>query len=157
MTAEGMTAAGQALDTPHTVLTHHHLRPGDIDTLGHLNHARAVELFELGRFDWVKSHSIDVDVRCLPVVTRVDIRYQREVFLSEVVIRTRLNGTMHFSIEFEQTLHLPQHDDACAVAGNIWVSFIERTSRHPIRVRQLEFLAGLLNAAAVPQEAHLAT
>ncbi|HEY6926879.1 MAG TPA: thioesterase family protein [Steroidobacteraceae bacterium] len=144
-----MTASQQAFNNHLSVETLHHLRPGDIDALGHLNHARAVELFELGRFDWVKRRSIDIDPSCVPVVTRVDIRYQREIFLSEVVIRTCLKGLMHFSVEFLQTLHLRQNDASCAVVGNIWLSFIERTTRHPIRVRRLDFLAGLIDTTAL--------
>jgi acyl-CoA thioesterase FadM len=144
-----MSASQQDFNTHPSIETLHHLRPGDIDAFGHLNHARAVELFELGRFAWVKHHSIDIDPSCIPVVTRVDIRYQREIFLSEVVIRTCLKGVMHFSVEFLQTLHLRQNDVAGAVVGNIWLSFIGRTTRQPIRIRRLDFLAGFTNATAL--------
>jgi len=116
--------------------THHHVRPGDIDALGHLNHGRAIELFELGRYDWMTRHALVLDSACLPVVTRVDVNYHREVYLSEVSIGTRLRTIRHYGLEFEQTIGT-QDSDRAAVIGSVWISIIDRENRRPVRLRSL--------------------
>lgn len=122
----------------------HHLRPGDIDAWGHLNHARAIELFELGRYDWAYARrgadsSADA-YGCLPVVIRIDVQYRREVFLSDVLVSTELAGTKHYSAEFVQTIAAPAQPEHAAIVGRVWLSFLDPATRRPMRVQNLELL-----------------
>lgn len=122
------------------LLTHHHIRPSDLDSLGHLNHAQAIELFELGRYDWMMHHSANIAGYWLPVVTRVDACYRREVFLAEVAVATELKEVRHYSVEFVQNILIPGLEQA-AVTASVWISFIDRTSRRPLRVQRTGFFS----------------
>jgi len=71
-----------------------------------------------------------------PMVTRVDVNYHREVYLSEVSIGTRLRTIRHYGLEFEQTIGT-QDSDRAAVIGSVWISIIDRENRRPVRLRSL--------------------
>lgn len=122
-------------------LTRQHIRPSDIDIWGHLNHSKAIELFELGRYDWISKNQISLDQEWAPVVTRIDVVYRREVFLSEIVIKTELTQKKHFTAEFRQAILIPGMDEAPAVTGRMWLSFLNKASRRLMRVRGLDIPA----------------
>ncbi|WP_411888291.1 acyl-CoA thioesterase [Hydrocarboniphaga effusa] len=126
---------------PRRVTKLHHVRPCDIDAWGHLNHAKAIELFELGRHDWVRARqSAERGYGCLPVVVRIDVSYRREVFLSEVLVTTELTQTKYYTAEFTQAISLPHEADSPAIAGRISISFLDTTTRRPMRVQGVELL-----------------
>ena len=127
-------------------LTHHQIRPSDLDSPGHLSHIKAIELFEQGRHDWSMRHSIKNTGNWLPVVTRADVRYQHEIFLTEIIIATELKDIRYYSIEFAQHILIPGLDQA-AVKANIWISFIDQVSRHPLRVQCTNFLNPVTQAS----------
>lgn len=135
-------------DTPPAAQTQtrHHVRPGDIDAWGHLNHAKAIELLELGRYDWITARGGRGAYGCLPVVIRLDVSYRREIFLSDVLITTELKATKHYSAEFLQTI-VPADDGVdAAIVGRIWLSFLAADTRRPLRINALP----LLRDAMVP-------
>ena len=106
---------------------------------GHVNHSKSIELFELGRFDWLAKNELPLDERWTPVVTRIDVAYRREVFLSEVTIKTELALMKLYTAEFQQAIVIPGFAEA-AVTGRICMSFLNRESRRPMRLRDLELL-----------------
>ena len=120
------------------VFTRHQLRPSDIDIWGHLNHSKAVELFELGRFAWVSRNRFPLDREWVPVVTRIDVVYRREVFISEIVIKTEMVEAKHYSAGFEQAILASDTDSDPAVAGRVWLSFLNKATRRPTRLRDLD-------------------
>lgn len=119
-------------------LTPHQLRPSDIDVWGHLNHSKAVELFELGRFAWISKIGLPLDGEWVPVVTRIDVVYRREVFISEVVIRTEMAERKHYTAGFHQAILVPGVEDGPAVTGRVWLSFLSKVNRRPMRLRDLD-------------------
>lgn len=125
----------------HATQIQHHIRPSDIDVFGHVNHSKSVELLELGRFDWLSKNKLPLDERWIPVVTRIDVDYRREVFLCEVTIKTELAVLKQYTAEFQQAIHIPGFDEP-AVTGCICVSFLGRESRRPVRLRDIDVLAG---------------
>ena len=66
-----------------------------LDSFGHLNHARYLELFEQARWDIITERGFGIDVirrtRTGPVILEVTIKYMRELGPREpVVIRSEL-------------------------------------------------------------------
>jgi len=124
----------------HATEIRHHIRPSDVDIFGHVNHSKSIELLELGRFDWLTQNKLPLDDRWTPVVTRVDVAYRREVFLSEVTITTDLALTKQYTAEFQQAIFTPGSTEP-AVTGRIHVNFLNRESRRPMRLRDVETLS----------------
>jgi acyl-CoA thioesterase FadM len=122
----------------NVALTAHRLRPSDIDIWGHLNHSKAVELFELGRFDWVLRMRFPLDREWVPVVTRIDVVYRREVLISEVVIKTEMVERKHYTAGFHQEILVAGADAGPAVTGRVWLSFLNKANRRPMRLRELD-------------------
>ena len=118
----------------------HHVRPSDIDMFGHVNHAKPIDYFELGRFDWLVQNQFPLDERWTPVVTRIEVNYRRELFLSEVRVQTVLGELKQYSAEFQQSVHVPGVEGP-AVTGSVRVSFIGKETRRPMRLRDVEALA----------------
>ena len=71
------------------------------------------------------------------MVTRIDVSYRREVFLCEVTIKTELATLKQYTAEFRQSLFIAGVDEP-AVTGCIHVSFLNRESRRPMRLRDLD-------------------
>ncbi len=123
----------------HATQLQHQIRPSDIDGFGHVNHAKSIELLELGRFDWLSQNRLPLDPRWTPVVTRIDVAYRREMHLSEVTIRTDLAELKQYTAQFQQAIHLAGVDGP-AVSACISVSFLDSESRRPVRLRDIESL-----------------
>ena len=118
----------------------HHVRPSDLDMFGHVNHAKPIDYFELGRFDWLVQNQFPLDERWTPVVTRIEVNYRRELFLSEVRVQTVLAELKQYTAEFQQSVHVPGVEGP-AVTGSVRVSFIGKETRRPMRLRDVEALA----------------
>jgi thioesterase III len=61
-----------------------------LDSFGHLNHARYLELFEQARWDLITERGFGIDVirktGTGPVILEVTVRFQRELAAREVVV-----------------------------------------------------------------------
>lgn len=118
----------------------HHVRPSDLDMFGHVNHAKPIDYFELGRFDWLTQNRFPLDERWKPVVARIEVHYRRELFLTQIRVQTVLAELKQYTAEFQQSVFVPGHD-APAVTGSVRVSFISKETKRPMRLRDVEALA----------------
>lgn len=114
----------------------HAVRPSDLDRLGHVNNARALEFLELGRLEWAEERFFIAHDAIAPVLSRYEVNYEREIFLGRVEVRTRLEECRMFSILFSQEIWKPGEERRRAVVATAEVCFIHLGTRRPVRVRQ---------------------
>lgn len=114
----------------------HGVRPRDFDRYGHVNNAVAMELFELGRQAWADQQQICLPDHAVPVLTRAEVDYLREITTQQVTIVTSLHSSSYFKLEFAQTINIPsQEENIPAVSGRIHVSIIDSETRKPMRLK----------------------
>ncbi len=118
----------------------HHVRPSDLDMFGHVNHAKPIDYFELGRFDWLTQNRFPLDERWTPVVARIEVNYRRELFLTPIRVQTVLAELKQYTAEFQQSVFTPDVEGP-AVTGSVRVSFISKATGRPMRLRDVEALA----------------
>lgn len=125
------------------VSTSINVRPGDLDIAGHVNNARALEYFEHGRWTWLAHHGLERYSHVVPVVTRVEVDYRRELFWGEITIHTALveDAEAIYKAVFNQSIEA--EPGQAAVNARVEVAFIDRDSRQLCMVE--EFLSGALN------------
>lgn len=113
------------------------VRPNDLDSLGHVNHAAALEYLEAGRWAWMDRNGLRVGTGVVPVVTRVEVDYRREVRLQDVVVRTALEvpadggldeDAVTYRAAFRQTV-LVDGERQVAVEATVRVAFLDAASR----------------------------
>lgn len=112
-----------------------HIRPGDLDSLGHVNNAVALELFEFGRLMWTQSNQIVLKDHLLPLVSRIQIAYNRELFAEPVEIITELENDQFFELQFRQQVKT-LHSDVPNLQGTVYVTLIDRETRRPQRLKR---------------------
>jgi acyl-CoA thioester hydrolase len=92
------------------------VRPNDLDALGHVNNAVAVEYLEAGRWDWLARQNLVHSGRIVAVVARIEIDYRAEIPRGEIEVHTLLDlptaeefdeDNLTFRARFRQRLHLP--------------------------------------------------
>ena len=66
------------------------VRPGDLDSVGHVNNARALEYLEHGRWDWLRKNGFSRNDKIIPVVVRMEVDYGAEIPWTEVGVETHL-------------------------------------------------------------------
>jgi acyl-CoA thioester hydrolase len=127
------------------------VRPNDLDALGHVNNAVALEYLEAGRWDWLDRQGFAYDGRMIAVVARIEIDYRAEIPRGRVEIRTLLSSptaaefdedSLTFRARFRQRIHLPEAERP-AVDALVTVAFLDATQRCLVSLQ--DFLA-----AAVP-------
>ena len=109
------------------------VRPNDLDSSGHVNHATVLEYLEAGRWSWLEHHNLARGQRIIPVVARVEINYRREILLGEVRVITKLEEVekpRHYQIVFEQSVEIFK-DGAATIAteARVKVAFIDSMER----------------------------
>ena len=127
------------------------VRPNDLDSLGHVNNATVLEYLEAGRWAWMERHSLRRDSRILPVTSRIEVDYRREILPQEVLVRTALETSeledseddMSYRVYFRQHILL-QGSEQVAVEARIQVAFIDSAER------TLRTLQDYLAAARTP-------
>ena len=82
------------------------IRPTQVDTFGHMNHAAYLEVFEWARWEWASAQGMDIErmaaeERIGPAVLHVDLTFLKELRMHERVdVRTwvqdlqRVKGVM---------------------------------------------------------------
>jgi len=109
-----------------------HVRPNDLDSLGHVNNAVVLEYLEAGRWAWMDRHQIRRVGGVVPVVSRVEVDYRRELAGSTVQVRTALvepdgdPDDVSYRACFTQQILV---DGSLAVEAVIYVAFIDARSR----------------------------
>ena len=66
------------------------VRPGDLDRLGHVNNARALEYLEHARWDWSRANGLALTCAIAVVVMRAEVDYLAPVGLETLEIDTEL-------------------------------------------------------------------
>ncbi|MFJ9950294.1 acyl-CoA thioesterase [Kitasatospora sp. NPDC091207] len=113
------------------------VRPNDLDALGHVNNAVALEYLEAGRWDWLGRQGFVHGDRLIAVVARTEIDYLAEIPRGRVEVRTVLASPSEeewdeegitFRARFRQRIHLPEADRP-AVDALVTVAFLDARQR----------------------------
>ncbi|MFE2721751.1 acyl-CoA thioesterase [Kitasatospora sp. NPDC059327] len=113
------------------------VRPNDLDALGHVNNAVALEYLEAGRWDWLGGQGLVHGDRLIAVVARTEIDYLAEIPRGRVEVRTALASPSEeewdeegitFRARFRQRIHLPEADRP-AVDALVTVAFLDARER----------------------------
>jgi len=112
------------------------VRPNDLDSLGHVNNATVLEYLEAGRWAWMEQHGVRHRTHILPVVSRVEVDYRREIEPQEVRVRTMLDGPAPEDLEDNLTYRVcfrqrvfTEGGHQMAVEAAVHVAFIDEQSR----------------------------
>lgn len=106
-----------------------HVRPGDLDSLGHVNNARALEYLEQGRWDWLRHNGLALKCAILPVVVRVEADYQGQLLWGEVEVETALHEDSGETFRATFTQSVRQAGSArIAVRATVRLAFIDAAS-----------------------------
>lgn len=68
------------------------VRPGDVDALGHVNHATVLEYFENARLDWLTTNGLALSPTCVVVVARAVIDYRQPIACRRVEVDTSIES-----------------------------------------------------------------
>jgi len=123
------------------------VRPNDLDVLGHVNNAVALEYLEAGRWDWLGRQGLVHGDRVIAVVARVEVDYRAEIPRGSVEVRTSLESPTEEEFEpdgvsfralFRQRIHLPDAERP-AVDALVTVAFLDAAQRRLVSLQ--DFLA----------------
>lgn len=114
------------------------VRPTDLDIVGHVNNATVLEYFEAGRWDWMDQRGLRRGTDVLPVVSRIEVDYRRELRLHDLEVRTALEPqegddfedeeAEHYRVYFRQKILIDSGRQVAAEA-RVQVAFIDVSSR----------------------------
>ena len=128
------------------------VRPNDLDSLGHVNNAVVLEYFEAGRWGWMAAHGLRHATAVVPVVSRIEVDYRREILPQAVQVKTLLERDdapsddgedLQYRIHFRQQL-LIDGGAKVAAEARVQVAFIDAQER------SLRTLQDFLSVAATP-------
>lgn len=110
------------------------VRPNDLDSLGHVNNATVLEYLEAGRWAWLDRHLLRRGQQILPVVSRIEIDYHREILPVEIAVTTELEQPEDkftcYKVFFNQSVETGQENKLIVAAkARIKVAFIDRVER----------------------------
>jgi len=114
------------------------VRPNDLDVLGHVNNATALEYLEAGRHAWLRATRQQVNDTIVPVVSRIDVQYRAEVRTQRVRVRTALDEASRKALadgptyrsSFRQSIWAERDGrPGLAVEARVDVAFIDREAR----------------------------
>jgi acyl-CoA thioester hydrolase len=113
------------------------VRPNDLDILGHVNNAVAIEYLEAGRWDWLGRHGLVQGDRLIAVVARCEADYLAEIPRGRVEVRTVLESPtaeefdedgLTYRARFRQRIYLPEMERP-AVDALVTVAFLDSAQR----------------------------
>jgi acyl-CoA thioester hydrolase len=81
------------------------VRPNDLDSLGHVNNATALEYLEAGRWAWLQHNGLRQGADVIGLTMRVEVDYRKEIAPQEVVVWTHLESPGPEELEEEEALH----------------------------------------------------
>lgn len=80
-----------------------HVRPNDLDSLGHVNNASVLEYLEAGRWNWLAENGISSGNGVTAVVARAEIDYRAELTFGPITVSTVLASPTAQELEDGQT------------------------------------------------------
>jgi acyl-CoA thioesterase FadM len=114
------------------------VRPNDLDSLGHVNNATALEYLEAGRWAWMELNGLRKAKDIIAVTMRVEVDYRKEIAFQELVVRTLLEeplaedleeeGALHYRVRFHQQI-LVDSGRIVAVEAKVQTAFINAVDR----------------------------
>lgn len=114
------------------------VRPNDLDSLGHVNNATALEYLEAGRWAWMERNSLRKAADVIAVTVRVEVDYRKEIAVQDVVVRTRLEEPLAEELEDEEAVHyraqfhqqiLVDSGRTVAVEAHVQAAFVSAADR----------------------------
>ncbi|WP_233595365.1 MULTISPECIES: thioesterase family protein [Corallococcus] len=121
------------------------VRPNDLDSLGHVNNATALEYLEAGRWAWLAHHGLSRGGTVVAVVSRVEVDYRREIPPGDVVVRTVLESPagddldedgLNYRASFRQRVYLGEGSASLAVEAVVNVAFLDAATRSLASLQQ---------------------
>jgi acyl-CoA thioester hydrolase len=114
------------------------VRPNDLDSLGHVNNATALEYLEAGRWAWLEHNGLRQGSAVIGLTMRVEVDYRREIGPQEVVVWTHLEApdpeeledaeAVHYRVRFHQKI-LAGAGDQVAVEAHVQAAFVRTADR----------------------------
>lgn len=129
------------------------VRPNDLDALGHVNNAVALEYLEAGRWDWLGGQGLvpgDRPIAVVAVVARTEVDYLAEIPRGQVEVRTSLESPtaeefdedgLTFRARFRQRIHVPEAEHP-AVDALVTVAFVDAAQRCLVSLQDFLTAAG---------------
>ncbi|WP_224245203.1 acyl-CoA thioesterase [Hyalangium gracile] len=124
------------------------VRPNDLDSLGHVNNATALEYLEAGRWAWMEHNALRRGGGVIAVTMRIEVDYRKEIAPQEVVVRTLLQepswedlrdeDAVHYRVRFHQQI-LVDSGRVVAVDALVQAAFVSAADRSLCSVQ--DFLA----------------
>lgn len=100
------------------------VRPGDM-AAGHVNNARVLELLEYGRWAWFRHQRLAyVDGPILPLVTRIEVDYRKEIFMGDLRVETRLSENSTHRTVLEQSIYVSPDGVKPLVTAKVYGAFV---------------------------------
>lgn len=106
------------------------VRPGDLDSVGHVNNARVLEYLEHGRWDWLRKNNLSRGKNVIPVVVRIEADYRGEISWGDIRVETDMqdDDDLTYKAIFNQSIYAGSPDQF-AVKAVVHVAFIDAASR----------------------------
>lgn len=113
-----------------------HVRPADLDGLGHVNNSVVLQYLEAGRWAWMDHHRLRRADPVVPVVSRIDVHYLREIAYCELDVSTVMMNQgevvdledISYRATFRQDVFLAP-EGTLAARADVSVAFIDRETR----------------------------
>ncbi len=114
------------------------VRPNDLDSLGHVNNATALEYLEAGRWAWLERNGLRQGASVIGLTIRVEVDYRKEIAPQEVVVWTHLEAPRpeeledteadHYRVRFHQKILLGSGREV-AVEAHVQAAFVRAADR----------------------------
>jgi acyl-CoA thioesterase FadM len=130
------------------------VRPNDLDSLGHVNNATALEYLEAGRWAWLERNGLRQGAAVIGLTLRVEVDYRKEIAPQEVVVWTHLEApepeeledaeAVHYRVRFHQEIRVDSGRQV-AVEAHVQAAFVRTADRSLCSLREF------LEAARIPK------
>jgi acyl-CoA thioesterase FadM len=129
------------------------VRPNDLDSLGHVNNATALEYLEAGRWAWLERNGLRQGAAVIGLTMRIEVDYRKEIGPQEVVVWTHLEApepaelddmeAAHYRARFHQKIVIGSGRQV-AVEARVQAAFVR------VADRSLCSLQEFLETARIP-------
>jgi acyl-CoA thioesterase FadM len=121
------------------------VRPNDLDSLGHVNNATALEYLEAGRWAWLERNGLRQGAAVIGLTLRVEVDYRKEIAPQELVVWTHLEDprpeelgeeeAVHYRVRFHQKI-LVDSGRQLAVEAHVQAGFVRVVDRSLCSVQE---------------------
>lgn len=102
---------------------------GDMDALGHVNHARYFDYFQEARIEWLEDICLDLRQKTGPVVLQVTCTFLKPVVYPAILtLSSNLHSIGRSSLVMEHDLYQDKLLMAQGVCKLVWVDYQKNTS-----------------------------